>query len=139
MQEIRAVLTTEAPTPLAGAPYSQAITHAGLVYVSGQIGLDPETGNLVAGGIEAQSEQALRNLAAILAAAGSGLDRVLRATVYLAVLEDWPALNDVYRRHFDDPAPARTAFQAAGLPAGALVEVDVIAALAESTGPRRQG
>lgn len=137
MQEIHAVRTTEAPTPLAGAPYSQAVTHAGLVYVSGQIGLDPETGNLVAGGIEAQGEQALRNLAAILAAAGSGLDRVLRATVYLAELEDWPTLNDVYRRHFDDPAPARSAFQVAGLPAGALVEVDVIAALADGSVPRQ--
>lgn len=137
MQEIHAVRTTEAPTPLAGAPYSQAVTHAGLVYVSGQIGLDPETGNLVEGGIEAQSEQVLRNVAAILAAAGSGLDRVLRSTVYLAELEDWPTLNEVYRRHFDDPAPARTAFQVAGLPAGALVEVDVVAALAEDTGPRQ--
>lgn len=137
MQEIHAVRTTEAPTPLAGAPYSQAVTHAGLVYVSGQIGLDPETGSLVEGGIEAQSEQVLRNVAAILAAAGSGLDRVLRSTVYLAELEDWPTLNEVYRRHFDDPAPARTAFQVAGLPAGALVEVDVVAALAADTGPRQ--
>ena len=137
MQEIHAVRTTAAPTPLAGAPYSQAVTHAGLVYVSGQIGLDPETGNLVEGGIEAQSEQVLRNVTAILAAAGSGLDRVLRSTVYLAELEDWPTLNEVYRRHFDDPAPARTAFQVAGLPAGALVEVDVVAALAADTGPRQ--
>lgn len=136
MQEIRAVRTTAAPTPLTGAPYSQAVTHAGLVYVSGQIGLDPEAGALVEGGIEAQSEQALRNLAAILAAAGSGLDRVLRTTVYLARLEDWPALNDVYRRHFDDPAPARSAFQVAGLPAGALVELDAVAALAAGSGPR---
>ncbi|HEX4752714.1 MAG TPA: Rid family detoxifying hydrolase, partial [Solirubrobacterales bacterium] len=122
----------------AGAPYSQAITHAGLVYVSGQIGLDPKSGKLVEGGIEQQSEQALLNLAAILAAAGSSVDHVLRATVYLADLKDWQALNEVYRRHFADPAPARTAFQAAGLPAGAVVEVDAVAALADGSDPRRQ-
>ncbi|MGE0068078.1 MAG: Rid family detoxifying hydrolase [Solirubrobacterales bacterium] len=131
-----AVRTADAPTPLAGAPYSQAIRHDGLVFVSGQIGLDPATGALARGGLEAQTERAIVNLAAILEEAGSSLGYVLKTTVYLADLEHWPAMNEVYRRHFTDPAPARAAIQAAGLPAGALVEIDAIAAVADGRGPR---
>lgn len=135
MQDISAVRTEEAPAPLAGAPYSQAVRSGDLVLVSGQIGLDPQTGTMVEGGVAEQTERVLLNLAAILRGAGSTLQHVLKATVYLADLEDWPAMNEVYARHVGDPPPARTAFQVAGLPAGALVEIDVIATAAAGTAP----
>jgi 2-iminobutanoate/2-iminopropanoate deaminase len=114
-------------------PYSQAVAQAGLLFVSGQIPLDPATQKLVVGEIEAQTERVLENLAAVLAAGGSSLARVLRTTVYLADLTLFPRMNAVYARYFaSDPRPARSAIQAAALPLGAQIEIDAIAARSES-------
>jgi 2-iminobutanoate/2-iminopropanoate deaminase len=123
---LKAIATEGAPAPV--GPYSQAIVHAGLVFVSGQIPLDPATGKLVEGEIEAQTERVLESLAAVLAAAGSGLDRVLRTTVYVTDLSLFARVNAVYARFFAaDPAPARATVQVAALPLGAAVEIDAIA------------
>ena len=125
MKEIR---TDAAPAPV--GPYSQAVVHDGLLFASGQIPLDPATGEFVAGDVEAQTEQIFANLRAVLEAAGTSLDRVLRATVYLTDLSLFPRVNAVYERHFSgDPTPARTTIGAAALPLGAQVEIDVIAAI----------
>jgi 2-iminobutanoate/2-iminopropanoate deaminase len=113
--------------PKAIGPYSQAILHNGLAYLSGQIPLDPATGQLITGDIAAQTERVLENLKAVLAACGSSLDAVLRTTVYLADMADFPAMNEVYARYFTHPAPARSTIQAAALPRGARVEIDCIA------------
>ncbi|GBD19129.1 MAG: RidA family protein [Thermomicrobium sp.] len=121
-EEIR---TTEAPQPI--GPYVQAIRVGNLVFTSGQIPLDPKTGQLVSGGIEVQTERVLENLKAVLEAAGTSLERVVRTTCFLANLDDFPAFNRVYARFFGDHPPARTTVQAARLPAGALVEIDCIA------------
>lgn len=127
---MQAVSTGDAPAPV--GPYSQAIVHGGLVYASGQIPLDPRSGALVEGGIEAQTEQVLANLAAVLRAAGSGLDRVLRTTIYVTDLSLFARVNAVYARAFDgEPAPARATVQVAALPLGAAIEIDAIAARAE--------
>ena len=96
--------------------------------MAGQLGKDPETGE-VAGTIEAQTRRALGNVRAVLEAAGSGLDRVVKTTVYLANMSDFPAVNEVYATYFRPPAPARATIQAAGLPKGVLVEIDLIAVL----------
>jgi 2-iminobutanoate/2-iminopropanoate deaminase len=125
--EKEAVRTETAPAPLQGAPYSQAIRAAGLVFVSGQIALVPGTTELVGGGIAGQTEQVFANLGAILEAAGSGLDRVVRTTVYLQDLGDFQAMNDVYRRYVGDVPPARATVEVSRLPAGALVEIDAVA------------
>jgi 2-iminobutanoate/2-iminopropanoate deaminase len=123
---VREVRTDAAPKPV--GPYSQAIVHAGLVFASGQIPLDPSTGKLVEGEIEAETEQVLENLAAVLEAAGSSLVRVLRTTVYLTDLSLFARMNAVYAKHFTgDPKPARSTVQAAALPLGARIEIDVIA------------
>lgn len=123
---MREVRTDAAPKPV--GPYSQAIVHAGLVFASGQIPLDPSTGKLVEGEIEAETEQVLENLAAVLEAAGSSLARVLRTTVYLTDLSLFARMNAVYAKHFTgDPKPARSTVQAAALPLGARIEIDVIA------------
>ena len=123
---MREVRTDAAPKPV--GPYSQAIVHAGLVFASGQIPLDPSTGKLVEGEIEAETEQVLENLAAVLEAAGSSLVRVLRTTVYLTDLSLFARMNAVYAKHFTgDPKPARSTVQAAALPLGARIEIDVIA------------
>lgn len=125
MKEVR---TSEAPAPV--GPYSQAISHAGLVFASGQIPLDPETHALIEGDIEAQTRQVLANLAAVLEAAGSSLDHVLRTTVYLVDLAAFPRVNAIYAEYFArEPRPARVTIQAAALPFGADVEIDAIAAL----------
>jgi 2-iminobutanoate/2-iminopropanoate deaminase len=109
-------------------PYSQAVVAGGWVFASGQIPLDPRTGSLVAGDFEAQVEQVLRNLGAVLEAAGSSLARVVRTTVYLADLGLFPRLNAVYARHFPgQPFPARSTVQAARLPLDVQVEIDAIA------------
>jgi 2-iminobutanoate/2-iminopropanoate deaminase len=100
------------------------------VFVSGQIPLDPETGKLIEGDVTLQTHRVFRNLAAILEAAGSSLDRVVRATVYLADMNDFAAMNDVYGTYFSSPAPARSTVQAARLPKDARIEIDVIAELA---------
>lgn len=127
----REIRTDGAPAPV--GPYAQAVEHGGLVFVSGQIPLDPATGKLETGDIEAQTERAIANLRAVLEAAGSSLARVLRTGVYLADLTLFPRMNAVYARHFDgDPLPARSTIQAAALPLGAQVEIDCIAATDQS-------
>ena len=122
-EEIR---TADAPAPV--GPYSQAIRSGDVVYVSGQIPLDPATGKKVEGEIEDEARQVLANLKAVLEAAGSGMDRVVKATVYLTDLSLFPRVNAVYAEAFDaDPAPARVTVGVAALPLGAQVEIDAIA------------
>ena len=113
--------------PGAVGPYSQAIASGDLVWVSGQIGMAPDSGRLVEGGVEAETRQALRNLAAVLAAAGSGLDRVVRVTVYLTDMTDFEAVNRIYAESFPDRPPARVCVEVSRLPKEARVEVDAIA------------
>jgi 2-iminobutanoate/2-iminopropanoate deaminase len=120
-----AVSTSSAPAAI--GPYSQAIRAGSLLFVSGQIPLDPATATMVEGDITVQTHRVFRNLAGILEAAGSSLDRVLRATVYLIDMADFAAMNDVYGTYFSSPAPARSTIQAARLPRDARVEIDVIA------------
>lgn len=119
------VETPQAPKAI--GPYAQAIRASGIVYTSGQIGLDPATGALVAGGIEAQTRRVLENLKAVLAAAGSSLDRVLRVTVYLTDLGHFQAMNRIFAEFLDAHRPARSTVGVASLPMGALVEMDMIA------------
>jgi len=116
-----------AAAPQAIGPYSQAISANGFVFASGQIPIDPSTGQFVGGGIAEQTEQVLRNLAAVLEAAGSGLDRVVKTTVFLADMEEFVAMNEVYGRFFNNEPPARATVQAARLPRDARVEIDAIA------------
>jgi 2-iminobutanoate/2-iminopropanoate deaminase len=123
----RVIRTDKAPAPFQGAPYSQAIAHGGLVFVSGQLGIDPE-GNMAEGGISGQTEQVMQNLSGILEAAGSSLQNVVKATIFLADLGDFQAMNEVYARHMGDEPPARATFQVGALPSGALIEIEVIAA-----------
>ena len=120
-----AVSTTGAPAAI--GPYSQGITAGDLVFCSGQVGLDPATGSLVEGGVEAQAERALRNLTAVLDAAGCSLDDVVKTTVFLAAIGDFAKVNEVYGRFMPDPPPARSTFAVGALPRGALVEVEAIA------------
>jgi len=122
-----AVRTEAAPAPFQGAPYSQAIRAGGLVFVSGQLALTPFGDGIVGDGIAAQTEQVFANLRAILEAAGSGLDRLVKTTVYLRNLGDFQGMNDVYRKHVGDVPPARATLEVSGLPSGALVEIDAIA------------
>ncbi len=124
----RKTVTTDR-APAAIGPYSQAIASGGFLFCSGQIPLDPGTGKMVDGGIEAQTERVLRNLEAVLAAAGSSPAAVVKTTVYLADLGDFPAMNAVYGRFFAAEPPARATVQAAKLPAGARVEIDAIASV----------
>jgi 2-iminobutanoate/2-iminopropanoate deaminase len=124
------VRTEAAPAPFQGAPYSQAISAGGLVFVSGQLGLAPGETTLEGKDIEAQTRQVLDNLKAILEAAGSGLDRLLKTTVFLADLADFAAMNNIYSEYVGDVPPARATVQVAALPSGALVEIDA-EALAE--------
>jgi 2-iminobutanoate/2-iminopropanoate deaminase len=120
------IRTESAPSPFQGAPYNQAIRVGELVFVAGQIGLVPGQ-TAVEGDVAAQTEQALRNLAAILEEAGSSLDRLVKTSVFLQDLGDFAAMNEVYARHVGDRPPARSTFQVAGLPAGALVEIEAVA------------
>jgi 2-iminobutanoate/2-iminopropanoate deaminase len=113
--------------PQAIGPYSQAVRSGSLVFVSGQIGLDPDGGDLVPGGATAEAERALRNLEAVLAAAGLGFDDVVRVTIYLVDLADFAAVNDVYRHRLRSPYPARATVGVSSLPRGARVEIDAIA------------
>lgn len=114
--------------PAAIGPYSQAVQVGDVVYLAGQIGMDPETGSLVDGGIEAQTKQALDNLGAVLNEAGMDYDNVVRATVFLADLGDFATMNAVYKEYFkSDHPPARSTVQVAAIPRGALVEIDFIA------------
>ncbi|HWO13452.1 MAG TPA: RidA family protein [Polyangiaceae bacterium] len=128
----RRVTRTCINTPLAPAavgPYSQAVVHAGRVYSSGQIPLDPATGKLVAGDIAAQTHQVMRNLRAVLEAAGSGLDRVLKSTVFVTDLGDFALINQVYGSYFPEAPPARSTVQVSALPLGARVEIEVVASV----------
>ncbi len=115
--------------PKAIGPYSQAIVFNGLVYTAGQVALDPTTGVIVEGDVKGQTEQVMRNLAAVLAAAHTSLGRVLKTTVYLADMDDFAAMNEVYGKHFGDHKPARSTVAVKTLPRNALVEIDVVAAL----------
>ena len=125
---MKSVTSPRAPAPV--GPYSQAVAHEGLLFVSGQIALDPEGGEMVLGGVEAEALQVIANLRAILEEAGTSLGRVLRATVYVTDLSHFALVNAVYARHFTgDPPPARATVQVAALPLGAQVEIDAIAAL----------
>jgi 2-iminobutanoate/2-iminopropanoate deaminase len=123
---VEPVQSENAPAPV--GPYSQAIAHAGLVFASGQIPLDPRTGKLVPGEIEAQTERVIANLAAVLEAAGSSLARVVKTTVYVTDLALFARINAVYARHFTGRVPpARATVQVAALPLGAAIEIDAIA------------
>jgi len=113
--------------PAAAGPYSQAIRAGDLVFTAGQLGLDPSTGEFAADDVAGQAERALANLGAILEAAGSGLDRLVKVTVLLAEIGDWPAVNEVYARIIPEPFPARSAFAVKDLPKGARVEIEAIA------------
>jgi 2-iminobutanoate/2-iminopropanoate deaminase len=126
--EKSAVRTDRAPAPFQGAPYSQGIVAGDLVFVSGQLGIDPETGQVVEGGIGPQTEQVMKNLAAILEEAGTGLDRVVMTSIFLVALEDFQPMNEVYASHLSEPYPARATVEIAALPSGARVEIAMIAA-----------
>jgi 2-iminobutanoate/2-iminopropanoate deaminase len=121
------VVATNA-APKAIGPYSQAITMDGLVFTAGQVALDPQSGELVGRTTAEQTEQVFANLKAVLAAAGTALGNVVKTTVYLADMADFAQMNEVYAKHFGSHKPARSTVQAAGLPKGARVEIDVIAA-----------
>lgn len=122
-----AVSSSQAPPAI--GPYSQAIRAGGLLFVSGQIPLDPETGKMVDGDLAAQTHRVFKNLGAILSAAGATFDNVVKTTVYLADMNDFPAMNEIYAGYFPSPAPARATVQAARLPRDARVEIDLIASL----------
>ena len=120
------VSTNEAPKPV--GPYSQGVISGGLLFCSGQIALDPESGVMVEGGVDTQTERVFQNLVAVLREAKMGLENVVKATVYLADMADFGAMNEVYARYLGKRAPARSTIQAAGLPMDARVEIDIIAA-----------
>ena len=122
----REAISTDA-APAAAGPYSQAIRVGDLVFTAGQLGLDPTTGELAGDDVAAQAERALQNLKAILDAAGSGLDRLVKVTVFLADIGDWPAVNEVYAWVIPEPFPARSAFAVKDLPKGARVEIEAVA------------
>ena len=125
-QTVRRIVSTE-QAPQAIGPYSQAVQFGDFIFSSGQIPLDPRTGQFVEGGIAEQTEQVLRNLSEVLRAAGVGLADVVKTTVYLADMGDFAAMNEVYGRHFPENPPARSTVEAARLPRDARVEIDVIA------------
>lgn len=127
---MKQIIQTE-KAPKAIGPYSQAVKINGLVYLSGQIPIDPNTGQFVPGGITEQTEQVLKNLSAVLEAAGSGLNRVVKTTVFLADMNDFVEMNQVYEKFFTSEPPARATVQAAGLPRNARVEIDAIAVVGE--------
>ena len=127
MAEKSVVRTEAAPAPFQGAPYSQAISAGGLVFVSGQLSLQPDHTEIVGDSIAEQTEQVFANLRAILEAAGSGLDRLVKTTVYLTDLGDFGGMNEVYARHVGDAPPARATIEVAALPSGAKVEIEAIA------------
>jgi 2-iminobutanoate/2-iminopropanoate deaminase len=121
------ISTPNAAAPVPGAPYNQGVVAGGFVFTAGQVGIDPATNALVEGGVEAQAERTLDNLEAILEAAGSSLDRVVKATMFLTDMANFGAVNAVYARRIPAPYPARSAFAVRELPIGALVEIEVIA------------
>jgi len=121
----QAIATRKAPEAI--GPYSQAVAADPWVFLSGQIGLDPATGALAAGGVREQADQALKNLGAVLEAAGVGFEHVVKTTVYLLDLSKFSEMNEVYGRYFGAPAPARATVQVSGLPRGALVQIEAVA------------
>ncbi|HEX6046764.1 MAG TPA: RidA family protein [Pyrinomonadaceae bacterium] len=121
------VKTPHAPAAL--GPYSQAIKAGGFVYLSGQVAIDPATGEFVAGGIAEQTERVLKNVTAVLEAAGSSLDLVVKTTVFLADMAEFTAMNEVYAKFFPEPYPSRSTVQAARLPRDARVEIEAVALL----------
>ena len=120
------ITSADAPKPI--GPYSQAVVAGGLMFVSGQICIDPKTDKLVEGGIEAQTEQVLQNLLAILKEAKMGPENVVKTTVFLSDMADFPKMNEVYAKYLGKQPPARSTVQAAGLPRGVKVEIDLVAA-----------
>ncbi|MBM3152194.1 MAG: RidA family protein [Chloroflexi bacterium] len=124
-KNIQSISSERAPRAI--GPYSPAIQTGCFIYTSGQLGLDPATGNLVDGGIEAQTRQALMNIQALLDAAGCGMSGVIKTTVFLASMEDFTSMNAVYAEFFTGEAPARSTVAVAGLPKGGLVEIEAIA------------
>ena len=123
---IRAVLSKDAPAPV--GPYSQAIVAGDFIFAAGQIPLDPASGKLVEGDIAVQAERVLQNIRAVLAGAGTSIEKVVKTTVFLVDLADFPRMNEVYARHFaSDPTPARSTVQVAKLPLGAAIEIEVVA------------
>lgn len=128
MADKNVISTDRAPGPFRGAPYNQAIAVGDFVFVAGQLGVSLETGELVGADVVAQTEQAMANLGAILVAAGSGLDKLVKTTIFLMDLaRDFADMNEVYARHVGDRPPARSTIQVAGLPTGALIEIEGIA------------
>jgi 2-iminobutanoate/2-iminopropanoate deaminase len=125
MKDVSVISTDRAPKAI--GPYSQAVRANGFIFLSGQVPLDPGTGELVSGTIEEEATRVLRNIGAVLEAAGSGFDKVVRTTVFLVDLADFAAMNAVYAREFGDARPARSTVQVAALPRGARIEIDVIA------------
>jgi len=122
----RDIISTDR-APAAVGPYSQAVRAGGLVFTAGQLGTNPATGEFAADDVGGQAEQALANLGAILDAAGSGLDQLVKVTVFLADIAEWPAMNEVYSRVIPAPYPARSAFAVKDLPRGARVEIEAVA------------
>jgi 2-iminobutanoate/2-iminopropanoate deaminase len=125
MKEV--VRTEAAPAPFQGAPYSQAIKAGGFVFVAGQVGIKPDNPQPVGNSIQEQTEQTLANLRAILEAAGSGMDKLVKTTVFLTNLDDFQGMNEVYAKHVGDQPPARSTFEVSRLPPGLLVEIEAIA------------
>jgi 2-iminobutanoate/2-iminopropanoate deaminase len=125
MKEV--IRTETAPAPFQGAPYSQAIKANGFVFVSGQLAVKPDHAEIVGDNVTDQTEQVLTNLRAILEAAGTGLDRLVKTTVFLQKLDDFPAMNEVYKQYVGDEPPARSTVEVAKLPSGALVEIEAVA------------
>ena len=121
----KAVYTKSAPEPV--GPYNQAIVWNNLVFTAGQIAVDPASGNIVEGGVQEQTRQVLKNLEAVLKAAGSGLEYVIKTTVFLKNMDDFSAMNDVYATFFTDTPPARSAVEVARLPKDVLVEIECVA------------
>jgi 2-iminobutanoate/2-iminopropanoate deaminase len=126
MAQKEVVRTENAPAPFQGAPYSQGIVCGDLVFVAGQLGIDPATAEVVEGGITAQTERVMQNLGAVLEAAGSSLDRLVKTTIYLVDLGDFAAMNEVYARYVAEPYPARATIEIGALPSGVLIEIEAI-------------
>ena len=125
---MKQIISTE-KAPKAIGPYSQAVIAGGFAFLSGQIALDPATGGLIEGGVAAQTERVLENIKAVLAASGSSLDDVVKTTVFLKNMSDFPTMNEVYGRYFGESPPARSTVEAARLPRDVQVEIDAIAQL----------
>jgi 2-iminobutanoate/2-iminopropanoate deaminase len=124
------IATADAPQAI--GPYSQAVRVGNLVYTAGQIAINPETSQLVAGGVTDQAEQVMKNLMAVLAAAGTGFENVVKTTIFLRYMKDFSAVNEVYGRHFNGDEPARSTVAVSALPIKALVEIEMVALVPES-------